>query len=132
MRKSLVAVLALCLGGLLPLQPALAGGGGHGRGHGHGHWHGGPRASFGLYFGGPAYGPWYDPWYRPFPPAYYEPRTVIIEREPPVYIQREPAPQAQAADPIWYYCPNPSGYYPHVPRCNQQWVPVDPSTVPPR
>ena len=125
MKKTLVAAVAVMAGGLLLGQPASA----DGRGHGHGHWHGGPRASFGLYFGGPAYGPWYDPWYRPFPPSsYYEPRTVIIEREP--------APQAQAqapgANPIWYYCPNPAGYYPHVPRCNQQWVPVDPSTVPPR
>ncbi len=134
MKKTLVAAVAVMAGSLLLVQPATASGG---RGHGHGHWHGGPRASFGLYFGGPAYGPWYDPWYRPFPPpAYYEPRTVIIERDPPVYVQREPAPPAQvqapAANPIWYYCPNPAGYYPHVPRCNQQWVPVDPSTVPPR
>jgi len=133
MKKTLVAVLALLMGGLLLAQSASAGG----RHYGRGHWHGGPRASFGFYYGGPAYGPWYDPWYRPFPPpVYYEPRTVIIERDPPVYIQREPAPgpapQAQSANPTWYYCPNPAGYYPHVPSCNQQWVPVDPSTVPPR
>ena len=128
MKKALAASLAIALSSLLA-QPASAGG------RHHGHWHGGPRASIGLYFGGPAWGPWYDPWYRPFPPpVYYEPRTVIIEREPPVYIQREPAPQAQAqaANPTWYYCQNPAGYYPHVPRCNQQWIPVDPATLPPR
>lgn len=125
MKRIVAAALACGLTGLLLAQPASA----HGRWHG---GHGGHRTQFGFYFGGPLY----DPWYRPFPPpVYYEPRTVIIEREPPVYIQREPAPvqpQAQAAAPTWYYCTNPAGYYPHVPRCNQQWVPVDPSTLPPR
>ncbi len=126
MQKSLVVACVLAVASLLLAQPASAD-----RYHRrHGHWHGGPRASVGFYFGGPLYGSWYDPWYRPFPPpVYYEPRTVIIEREPPVYIQREPPPPA--ANPTWYYCPNPAGYYPHVPRCNQQWIPVDPATVPP-
>ena len=130
MKKLIVAVLASGLIGLLAAQSASA----HGRWHGHG-GHSRGHANFGFYFGGPLY----DPWYRPFPPPYYyEPRTVIIEREPPVYIQREPAqppmqqPPAQAAAPLWYYCPNPAGYYPHVPTCNQQWIPVDPSTLPPR
>jgi len=117
---------ALCgLLGLLVALPASAGG----------RHHRFPRASFGFQFGGPFYSPvhspFYDPWpyYRPLPPAYYEPRTVIIERDPPVYIQREPAP-TQAT--LWYYCPSPAGYYPHVPTCPQQWVPVDPATLPPR
>jgi len=76
------------------------------------------------------YDPWYDPWYAP--------RTVIIEREPPVYIQRpqtqpapQPAPVAPAAPRVWYYCTDPAGYYPYVPNCNQPWVSVDPSTVAP-
>lgn len=89
-----------------------------------------PDASFGFYFGSPLY---YDPWaWRGYPPPYwYEPRTVIIEREPPVYIQRQPAPGTPPAGTLWYYCPSPSGYYPHVPSCNEQWVPVDPATLPP-
>jgi|LNFM01.1.fsa_nt_gb hypothetical protein len=127
--KKTIAIATLCgvLGTLLAL-PATAHAGGR-------HHH--SRASFGFHFGGPFYDPFWDPWpyYRPFPPAYYQPRTVIIEREPPVYVQRQPAPaptQAQAPATIWYYCQSPAGYYPHVPRCNQQWIPVDPSTVPPR
>jgi hypothetical protein len=128
MKKTLVTA-ALCGAlALLAMQAASASGGGHGH-HGH---HGG-HASFGFYFGGPLY---YDPWpayYRPWPPPYYyEPRTVIIEREPPVYIERQPAASAQApATTLWHYCPNPAGYYPHVPTCNEAWVPVDPATLPP-
>lgn len=122
MKKSIVAAGVCALAALLFAQSASA----------HGRWRGGPRFDFGFYYGGPLY----DPWYRPFPPPlFYAPPTVIVEREPPVYIQREPvvvAPQAQAATPTWYYCPNPAGYYPHVPSCTQQWVPVDPSTLPPR
>lgn len=102
------------------------------------------HSSVGFYFGDPFFwggGPFYRPYYRPLPPYYYyEPPTVIIEREPPVYIQRQPAvptapaapaaPAAQASN-LWYYCPNPAGYYPYVPSCNQQWVPVNPNSVPP-
>ena len=98
------------------------------------------RTSVGIYLGGPIYadpfwGPprwgYYSPWYYDSPP-----RTVIIEREPTVYIQQPapaPAPQAQApaAPQLWYYCPSPAGYYPHVPQCQQQWVPVDPASLPP-
>lgn len=98
------------------------------------------RTSVGIYLGGPIYadpfwGPprwgYYSPWYYDSPP-----RTVIIEREPTVYIQQPapaPAPQAQApaAPTLWYYCPSPAGYYPYVPQCQQQWVPVDPASLPP-
>ncbi len=117
-----------------------------GRRHHHGGYYadrGRSRASFGLYLGGPVYA---DPFWGPRPyyysPWYYEPtpRTVIIEREPTVYIQRDapqpaPAPAPQAAAPaapqLWYYCPKPAGYYPYVPQCDQQWVPVDPRNLPP-
>jgi hypothetical protein len=27
--------------------------------------------------------------------------------------------------------PSPAGYYPYVPQCQQQWVPVDPASLPP-
>ncbi|MDH4380461.1 MAG: hypothetical protein QE509_01075 [Gammaproteobacteria bacterium] len=100
------------------------------------------RTSVGIYLGGPIYA---DPFWGPprwgyYSPWYYDPppRTVIIEREPTVYIQQPapapaPAPQAQApaAPTLWYYCPSPAGYYPHVPQCQQQWVPVDPASLPP-
>ena len=90
------------------------------------------HTEFGVYLGDPFFwGP------RPYPyPYYYDaPRTVIIEREPSVYIQQPPAapaaPPAQPQTPLWYWCPNPAGYYPHIPQCQQQWVPVDPRTLPP-
>lgn len=109
------------------------------------------RTSVGLYFGaGPGWwggSPWhwrqpffYDPWFDPW---WHAPRTVIIEREPPVYIQRPQvqmapaapqvpvAPVAPVAPRVWYYCTDPAGYYPYVPNCNQPWVSVDPSSVAP-
>jgi hypothetical protein len=86
--------------------------------------------SYGAGFGNPYWwgaGPYWQPY-----PYYYEPRTIIIEREPPVYIQRQaPAPAQLPAQSTWYYCPNPVGYYPYVPNCSQQWVAVDPRSVPP-
>lgn len=96
----------------------------------HGHSH----SQFGFYIGGPQWwGP--GPYYR-YDPYYYGPRTIIIEREPPVYIQRQPAysalPPAQTTAPgaaLWYYCTDPAGYYPHVQNCTQPWVSVDPRTV---
>jgi len=142
MKKLLVtaAVALLCQFGGMDDAAADRG---YNRGHhgGHGHYRGyrgwrGPRASFGLHFGAPLFwGP--DPFYRPYwgggyPGYYYPPRTVIIERDPPVYVQRTPAaPPATQVAQVWYYCPNPAGYYPHVANCSQQWVPVDPRSVPP-
>lgn len=96
------------------------------------------RSHFDFYFGGPFYDPFWGPgpFIRPYP-YFYEPRTVIIEREPPVYIQRQPAAPvapaapAQPAQATWYYCPQPAGYYPYVQNCSQQWVSVDPRSVAP-
>ncbi len=111
-------------------------GGHHGGGHfngGYGHHRGHSSSNFGFYFGDPfLWGP--SPFYRSYGPDYYRaPQTVIIEREPPVYIQRQPLPQQQAqAATLWYYCPNPAGYYPQIPNCSEQWVPVDPRSLPPR
>jgi len=96
------------------------------------------RSSFNFYYGAGFGDPfWWGPrpYWQPYPPLYYyEPRTVIIEREPPVYIQRQPpvtAPPPAQPQAMWYYCPNPAGYYPYVPNCSQQWVAVDPRSVPP-
>ena len=118
---------------LLTAVPSLAGGRG-GRGHGRtghgwyghgGYGHGGyghryyrPRVSIGV---GPAF--WWGAgaaWYGP-PPAYVYPRRVIVE-QPPVYIQREPAP----APSYWYYCESAGAYYPSVPSCAERWVKVLP------
>ncbi|MGD9601224.1 MAG: hypothetical protein AB7O21_15850 [Gammaproteobacteria bacterium] len=124
MKRGIVVVACMLAGVLGVAEPAAAW---------RGHRHHGRHSHFGLYLGAPLFwGPsYYRPWY---PDYYYPPRTVIIEREPSVYIQRQdvPPPQAQAqATQLWYYCPNPAGYYPHVPNCTQAWVPVDPRSVPP-
>ena len=132
---SLMSIMVLVCSGVTNVEAGGRGHGGHGHGHGHGghhghhggHWgHG--HANFGFYFGDPFF--WGGPrYYRPYAPYYYDPpTTVIVERQPPVYVQRQPA---QAAAQVWYYCPNPAGYYPQVPNCSQQWVTVDPSSVPP-
>lgn len=48
--------------------------------------------------------------------------------QPPVVVS-QPAP----ATPVWYYCGNPAGYYPYVPRCAIPWqtVPAAPSAAGP-
>ncbi|MEN9728833.1 MAG: hypothetical protein RL434_3199 [Pseudomonadota bacterium] len=130
MRRALFVAAVCGLASLCFVAAAQARGhlGWYGGYHSYGHHRHG--TSLGLYFndpffwGGPRYGP-YDPWY------YDRPRTVIIERTPPVYIQRDAPGVGTPAGGLWYYCPSPAGYYPHVPRCNQQWVPVDPATLPP-
>ena len=73
--------------------------------HRHHHFHGG----FGIFLG-PVWGPW--------PYDYYPPPTYF-NQEPPAYID-----QAQS---FWYYCPNPSGYYPYIQSCPEPWqhVPAD-------
>jgi len=104
--------------------------GGHGHGHGHG-GHGHFRGSVGFYFNDPYWwGP--DPFFYPYRPYVYSPPPVVIEqRDPPVYVQRQPvAPPAPATASVWYYCQNPAGYYPYVQSCSQPWVTVDPSSVP--
>ncbi|MGR9090454.1 MAG: hypothetical protein ACU85U_07735 [Gammaproteobacteria bacterium] len=120
MNKSVTLILlTIMLSGLAASAEAR---GRHGRSHSH----------FDFYPGGPLWwGP--GPYYRP-QPYYYGPQTIIIEREPPVYIQRQPTysavpPAPVPAAQVWFYCPNPAGYYPHVPNCAQPWVSVDPRTV---
>lgn len=124
-----LSVFMLALGGA---NDAWASGDYHGHGGHHGHYghhsyhghHGGHfRSSFGIFLGDPFWwGP--RPYYRPYPLPYYQPQTIVIEREPPVYVQRQPPA-------LWYYCPSPAGYYPYVQNCAQQWVSVDPQSVPP-
>lgn len=138
MKKTLIAACAILALSFSATTASSAYGDHHGGYHGghHGGHYGGHRSHhghfgnhFGLHFGAPLFwGP--SPYYRGYS-DYYEPRTVIIEREPPVYIQREPVQQQAQAAPLWYYCPNPAGYYPHIASCSQQWVPVDPRSVPP-
>jgi hypothetical protein len=113
------------------------GGGYWGGGYGGGYYRGRSNVQFGLYVGSPGWGPAPWPYYQPY---YDAPRTVIIENSPPivvqqtppVYIQREAAAPVEApASQLWFYCPKPAGYHPYVAECQQQWVPVDPRSLPP-
>jgi len=106
------------------------------------HYHGGPRASFGFYFGGPIVGhPFYRPYYYApyyYPPTYYPP-VVVAPPVPQVYIEQggqqsapEAAPQSRQAAPQqapeawWYYCVEAQGYYPYVNQCPGGWQRVAP------
>ena len=35
-----------------------------------------------------------------------------------------PAPAPVQPERYWYYCQDPAGYYPTVPNCKQDWIPV--------
>jgi hypothetical protein len=99
------------------------GGGTYYRGGYGGYWRGGVWVGPGWGWGG--WGPWW--WGAPYYP-YYQAPPVVIERQPPVYIEPEPEPEEQT---YWYYCRNPQGYYPYVKQCPGGWMKVVPSPVPP-
>jgi hypothetical protein len=148
--KKLTAVVILGIA-LIGLTSNVAARGGHHRGDGYGaghryggygyrHSHG-HRYNYGVrgFYGSPfwwgpgiSYGYGYDPFY-------YQPRTIVIEREPPVYIQQPatvaPSVPSAPATQVWFYCPNPAGYYPYIQNCPEPWVSVDPRNIassPPR
>lgn len=84
--------------------------------------HGRARFRGGVFIGAPLFwGPW---WWGP--PAWSYSPPVVIERQPPVFVQPEPQPQ------YWYYCQNPQGYYPYIQQCPGGWLQVVPPTPPPR
>jgi len=114
------------------------GSGGHGDFHGrhdfHGHdgfrrhggfrgddWDDDFRGRFGFFIGAPLF--WPPPYYPYYGYPYDYPPAVVVERQPQVYIQREPSY-------YWYYCPEPSGYYPYVQNCPRGWQQVVPSAPP--
>lgn len=73
-------------------------------------------------------GVWVGPgpyWGYPYPyyNPYYAAPPVVIQEQPPVYVQ--PAPQ-QEEQSYWYFCPNPKGYYPYVKQCPGGWLKVVP------
>lgn len=120
MRK--IALLILAATSLLTASSASLAYGYFGYGGYYGHRGFGPRV--GITIGGPVYwGP---------PPVYYTPPTYY---PPPVYyVAPAPAPQTYIEqEPEYrYYCPNPSGYYPDIPRCPQGWLKVAPGDNQPR
>jgi len=98
--------------------------------HPHGGYRGYYRApAFGFYFGIPWYSrPYYPYSYYSYPYYPYYPPVVAVPSNPPVYIERDP-PQTTQQFPsgYWYYCDNPSGYYPYVKECPQGWRQVEPT-----
>ena len=107
-----LGVLAFSLGGTAAADP----------GHGHAHSHVGVGIVVDpFWFAYP--GPYY------YPPYYYPSPVVTVPATPPVYIERDagPAPQTSA---YWYYCAQPSGYYPDVKQCPGGWQPVSPQLPP--
>lgn len=72
--------------------------------------------------------PWFSPYpYHPWPAPLWVPVAPIVVA-PPVYIERSET--SAAATPFspgyWYYCASKGGYYPQVPNCEEEWVPVPP------
>ena len=70
---------------------------------------------------GPVWPWWWGPPVHYVYPVYSAP--VVIQQSPPVYIQQE----EPAAQPFWYYCQNPKGYYPYVQQCPGGWMKVVPN-----
>ena len=99
-----------------------------------GPYRGGPRVSFSVGFGVPAYYPyWYGPRYY-YP--YYYPPAVVVSSPPVTYVEQQPAPVAAAPAPsaapapaagYWYYCADSSAYYPYVQSCASGWQRVSPT-----
>ena len=58
--------------------------------------------------------------------GYYAAPRVVIEQDPPVYVQPEEEPY------YWYYCQDPQGYYPYVRNCPGGWMKVVPDVTPPQ
>lgn len=110
--KSLKVLLFLLLVAVIGIGDASAD-----RRHHHRHSH----SHFGLYLGVP-----FSPWYYPPPYWDYPPRVVVVPApEPPVYIEQNPAPAAQATN-YWYYCVDAKAYYPYVKDCPGGWQQVVP------
>ena len=88
-------------------------------------WHHGPRVSFGFNFGVPV-GPY--PYYYPYYYPPYYPAPVVVQQQPTVYVEQQPAPAAQpsVAANYWYYCAGSRAYYPYVKDCPGGWQRVAP------
>ncbi len=98
-----------------------------------------PRGSvnFGVsigtgYYSPGYYGPgYYSPyWYGPpviySAPVYTSP-PVVIQSQPPVYVERPTATAEAPATAYWYYCASTKSYYPYVSECAEAWQRVPPT-----
>jgi hypothetical protein len=122
-------------------EGVVGGGAGPWRGgyRGYRGYRGGYRSNVFIGFGG-FYDPFFDPFW-PYPYYYpygygfgysyaYRPPQVVYAPPPEDYLL---PPNAPPPDQIWYYCEDPSGYYPYVRSCNREWqaVPARPEGAPP-
>ncbi len=130
---SLLAALALLPGLALAHGPSPHG---HGRPHARSSVHFGVAIGSGFYSPGyPGFYPnyWYGPSINYSVPVYTAP-SILIQTQPPVYIE-QPAVTADAvASAYWYYCAPTQSYYPYVSECAQTWqrvAPVPPSVTQP-
>ncbi len=117
-----------------PDDPGQANWHGHHRGGGGGQGAGGGGGDGGVVIGFPyPSGPEAPP---PYPPGPY-PRSIPGQPSP----AHLPATATNASNqprpwPVWYYCDQPSGYYPYVKVCNHDWqrlpiMPPPPGSAPP-
>ena len=95
----------------------------------------GPHSHYGasVWIGpGPGWwgpGPWWgSPYYWGSPYPYYATPPVVVQQEPPVYIQPTPQPEEPS---YWYYCQEAKAYYPYVKQCPSPWMKVVPSPAQP-
>ena len=125
----MVVLLAVLL--VTSAEPGYAWRGGRGFRHaGHGFRHGRhvfirPHVVFPI---GPFWTPYWGPYWEP-----YGYPSVVVTPVPQVYVQPvpptsvPPPPAPQPAQPSWYYCEEPQGYYPYVQQCPSGWRPVAPT-----
>ncbi len=119
MKRSILLLFFICISGMVS-QTVLAGRGGrHSPPRHHSHHH--SRAAAGLIFSAPL---WVYPPYYSYGPYYPSQQTVIIQSTPTQY--SENAEENQTPENYWYYCSDPKGYYPYVPKCNVNWQKVIP------
>ena len=57
------------------------------------------------------------------------PSTYVYTDPIPVYVPYPAYGQAQPQ--YWAYCGSAQGYYPYVPECPEEWLPVLPTSTPP-
>lgn len=91
-----------------------------------GHWYHGRHAGRNAWWwiSGAVWYPYTQPIY-PYPDPYQPPAIVIVQPVTAAALTNQP----QLAQ-YWYYCANPSGYYPYIPECQTDWQKV-PATYPP-
>ena len=93
--------------------------------------------NFGVSVGTGFYYPgYYNPyWYGPpviYPAPVYSSPPVVIQSQPPVYIERPAATAEAPASAYWYYCAPTQSYYPYVNECSEAWQPVSPTPPTPQ